>query len=259
MGGSYITRKTKQFVSLQGIHYAFPDSPFKPLLRNLHFNVQSNEFVVILGPSGIGKTTVLRLLAGLIAPTQGTILVNNQPVLQSNGKIGLVFQHYTAFPWLSVEQNIEFGLKMQKTPKKIQSQKVNHLLEITKLTAHKNQFANLLSGGQKQRVALARTLALEPALLLLDEPFGALDSITRQQLQQYLLKLQREFKPTTILVTHDIEEALFLSDRIFILQKQPATITAVINNPFSKPRDPNLKATPAFQKFKQKIAKTLTD
>lgn len=246
-------------MKVQRLHYHFPNQPQTAVLENVHFNVQPGEFVAIVGPSGSGKTTLLRLLAGLLFPTRGNISINQKKPGELKGKIGLVFQHYAAFPWLSVEQNIAFGLDIRKTMLGIRNQKIERLLSITSLHDHKNRWPEELSGGQKQRVALARTLALEPNLLLLDEPFGALDAITRQQIQQSLQELFREFEPTTVLVTHEIEEALFLADRIMVLQRKPARITAGIQNPFPKPRKPEIRNTVEFQKTRNEIFKLLKE
>jgi NitT/TauT family transport system ATP-binding protein len=244
-------------VKVQRLHHSYPNQQIA-VLRDLRFQVYPREIVAVIGPSGAGKTTLLRILAGLLPCGDGTVLVNQQAPSRMRGDIGLVFQHYPLFPWLDVEENIAFGLRMKNTPAREIESKVTRLMELTGLTEHRYKSARQLSGGQKQRVALARTLALKPRLLLLDEPFGALDPLTKQQVHESLVELHAEFQPATVLVTHDIEDALLLSDRILVLGRTPATITANIANPFPKPRDAELKTTPEFQELRQKIARMLS-
>ncbi len=256
MGGENIPTK-KPFLKVHKLQYAFPGSTNAPVLSDVSFNVQPHEFTALVGPSGIGKTTLLRLLAGLISPTSGEIKINNEPVQTTRHRIGLVFQHHTSFPWLTVEQNIAFGLKTRQLSPEMRRQKTEQLLHAIQLKSHSNQYPHQLSGGQQQRLALARTLIQEPAVLLLDEPFASLDHHSRSELHEVLQKIQQELKPTTILVTHDLEEALYLADRIILLQKHPAKVSAVISNPFAKPRNPELKYTEAFQQERRKLAQLI--
>ena len=256
MGGGIITRKKEPLVTIKNLHYSFPKPTERNILKSISFSVFPQEFVSIVGPSGIGKTTLLRLLAGIVTPTKGTIDVAGLHPQQMRGKIGIMFQEYTAFPWLSIANNVRFGLNNpEHTPNSVEK-KVKQLLDLVGLQEYHNQYPKHLSGGQRQRLALARTLGLQPSLLLLDEPFGALDMITREQLQQSLQDLYTQFQTTTILVTHDIEEALLLSDRIIVLGGNPARITAVLNNPFPRPRQ-ELRITSEFQKYKHTIARML--
>lgn len=256
MGGGVVTRKEEPLVNIKSVHYSAPHPIQRDILQNVSFSVFSKEFVSIIGPSGVGKTTLLRLLAGIIKPTSGKIEVQGKEPSALRGRIGLMFQDYTAFPWLSVEKNIRFGLTNQNDSNHSTEVEVKRLLNLAKLEDYPHYYPKQLSGGQKQRLALARTLALEPPLLLLDEPFGALDAVTRMQVQQSLQELYDEFHPATILVTHDIEEALLLSDRIIVLGGNPGSVKAVLQNPFQRPRQEN-RFTPEFQKYKHDLVKLL--
>lgn len=256
MGGGIVTRKEKPLVEVKNIRYSTPHPSKRDILQDVSFSVFPKEFVSVIGPSGVGKTTLLRLLAGIITPQSGRIhVMGNKPKLM-RGRIGLMFQDYTTFPWLSVEKNVQFGLKNDESNNNSGDTKVQRLLNLVKLQEYSHYYPKQLSGGQKQRLALARALALEPPLLLLDEPFGALDAVTRMQVQDSLQKLYQEFHPATIMVTHDMEEALLLSDRIIVMNGNPATIKAIIQNPFQYPRH-NSQFSPEFQKYKHDLTKLL--
>ena len=202
-------------------------------IENLNLDIKEGEFFTFLGPSGCGKTTSLRALVGFLSPSKGKVYVGdkdvtNLPVEKRN--IGMVFQSYALFPTMSVYDNIAFGMKVKKASKTEIDQKVHEVaakIKITESQLKKN--VSDLSGGQQQRVALARILAYEPEALLLDEPFGALDVITRNDMQDWLLTMRKELQKTTLLVTHDIDEALYLADRILILGGSPASIVKEIN------------------------------
>ena len=208
------------------------------VLNNLSLDIYKGEFIVIVGESGSGKTTILNALANFISYSGKISVPKNQ---------GIVFQQNAVFPWLTVSENILFGISSHKGKEKI----LNGLLEITKLKDKKDEYPSKLSGGQIQRVALARSIAPNPELLLMDEPFGALDSFTRAKLQEWLLFLWSKHKKTVVFVTHDIEEAIFLADRILILDK--SIFKKEIKVPFSRPRMPNIKLTPEFNKIKKNI------
>ena len=194
------------------------------VLENININIDEGEFVVILGPSGCGKTTLLRIVAGLEKPTTGNVIFNGEEVKRPSKKRGMVFQAYTSFPWLNVFKNIEFGLIHQKMPKTERKNIVRKYIDLVGLHGFEESYPHQLSGGMKQRVAIARTLAMNPMALFLDEPFGALDAQTRQRLQEELLNIQRETGKTIFFVTHDIDEALILGSRIVVLSNLPGTI-----------------------------------
>jgi ABC-type nitrate/sulfonate/bicarbonate transport system ATPase subunit len=204
------------------------------------------EFRVLLGPSGCGKSTLLRLIAGLDQANTGEILVNGAPVLGPGKDRGMVFQKYTSFPWLTVAGNIAYGLKINGVPEKQRKETVAQLIQEIGLSGFENAYPETLSGGMQQRVAIARTLALRPSVILMDEPFGALDAQTRSEMQQLLLKVWDETASTILFVTHDVEEAIYLADRIFIMSAHPGTIIEDVQVPFDRPRDLGLKQRNEF-------------
>jgi ABC-type nitrate/sulfonate/bicarbonate transport system ATPase subunit len=186
-------------------------------LRNVDFTIKKEEIVSFVGPSGCGKTTVLRILSGLETQTTGDVKIKGQKV--KIGMCGMVFQSYSSFPWLTVLDNVAFGLKLQKEDKKSRHDEARKYINLVGLEGFENRFPNELSGGQKQRVAIARTLAVKNDILLMDEPFGALDIKIRSEMQELLLNIWRKLKPTIILVTHDIQEAIYLPNRIFVFSR----------------------------------------
>src|SRR5438270_4050895 len=204
------------------------------------------EFRVLLGPSGCGKSTLLRMIAGLDSPTSGEILVNGQLVTHPGKDRGMVFQKYTSFPWLTVRENVEYGMKINGVPQAERSETSNHLLAAVGLSEFADVYPETLSGGMQQRVAIARTLALRPSVILMDEPFGALDAQTRSDMQQLLLQIWDETACTILFVTHDVEEAVYLADRIFIMSSHPGTIVEDVEVPFDRPRDLGLKEKSEF-------------
>jgi NitT/TauT family transport system ATP-binding protein len=204
------------------------------------------EFRVLLGPSGCGKSTLLRMIAGLDKPTSGQVLVNGEIVTHPGKDRGMVFQKYTSFPWLTVADNIAYGMKINGVPEAQRKETVDRLLQSVGLTEFANVYPETLSGGMQQRVAIARTLALRPSVILMDEPFGALDAQTRSDMQQLLLQIWDETACTILFVTHDVEEAIYLADRIFIMSSHPGTIVEDVHVPFERPRDLGLKEKSEF-------------
>jgi NitT/TauT family transport system ATP-binding protein len=204
------------------------------------------EFRVLLGPSGCGKSTLLRLIAGLDHADEGEVLVNDQPVHGPGKDRGMVFQKYTSFPWLTVAGNIAYGMKINGVPEKQRKETVAQLVQEVGLSGFENAYPDTLSGGMQQRVAIARTLALRPAVILMDEPFGALDAQTRSEMQQLLLKVWDESASTILFVTHDVEEAVYLADRIFVMSAHPGTIIEDVQVPFDRPRELGLKERNEF-------------
>jgi NitT/TauT family transport system ATP-binding protein len=211
------------------------------------------EFRVLLGPSGCGKSTLLRMIAGLDKPTSGQILVNGQPVTGPGKDRGMVFQKYTSFPWLTVAENVGYGMKINHVPKAERDETVNRLLKSVGLSEFANVYPETLSGGMQQRVAIARTLALRPSVILMDEPFGALDAQTRSDMQQLLLGIWDETACTILFVTHDVEEAVYLGDRIFIMSSHPGTIVEDVEVPFDRPRDLGLKEKNEFHELQHYV------
>ena len=211
------------------------------------------EFRVLLGPSGCGKSTLLRMIAGLDKPTSGQVLVNGEIVTHPGKDRGMVFQKYTSFPWLTVADNIAYGMKINGVPEPQRKETVDRLLKSVGLTEFANVYPETLSGGMQQRVAIARTLALRPSVILMDEPFGALDAQTRSDMQQLLLQIWDETACTILFVTHDVEEAVYLADRIFIMSSHPGTIVEDVEVPFDRPRDLGLKEKNEFHELQHYV------
>ncbi len=206
-------------------------------LKDINLTVKNGEFVTILGPSGCGKTTLLRIIAGLETYSSGTATLDGELITGPGPKRGMVFQEYSLFPWKTVLGNVMFGPLMQGFSKDEAESKAETYLNLVGLSEFKHSYPYELSGGMKQRVAIARALANEPEIILMDEPFGALDAQTRNNLQNELLRIWQEEKRTIIFVTHSVDEAVFLSDRIVILSKRPGTIKKIIEVSIPRPRD----------------------
>lgn len=220
-------------------------------LQDINFSIGSGEFVSVLGPSGCGKSTILRLAAGLAYPTRGEVTIEGQVIKGPDRKQGLVFQSYSVFPWLSVQQNIAFGLT------NIDSDEINDIVEkwldFTGLTEFANAYPKTLSGGMRQRLALARTMIVEPELLLLDEPFGALDERTREGMQGLLLQAVRTTGCSVIFVTHDIQEAILLADKLILLSKRPGRIINQQSVTSAKPRSRKFLRSEEFIRFHETL------
>ena len=211
------------------------------------------EFRVLLGPSGCGKSTLLRMIAGLDKPSSGQVLVNGEIITHPGKDRGMVFQKYTSFPWLTVADNIAYGMKINGVPEAQRTETVDRLLKSVGLSEFANVYPETLSGGMQQRVAIARTLALRPSVILMDEPFGALDAQTRSDMQQLLLQIWDETACTILFVTHDVEEAVYLADRIFIMSSHPGTIVEDVEVPFDRPRDLGLKEKSEFHELQHYV------
>ncbi|MDD9148927.1 MULTISPECIES: ABC transporter ATP-binding protein [unclassified Sporolactobacillus] len=214
--------------------------------------VKDKEFVSILGASGCGKSTLLRIVGGLEKPTTGSVTLGGKTVTGPGPDRGMVFQSYTLFPWLSVKKNIEFGLKQKGMAASERSRIANEYIEIVGLKGFENVFPKALSGGMKQRVAIARALANDPEVILLDEPFGALDMQTRSLMQELLLKVWQQSQKTVLLVTHDIDEAIFMADRVVVMKSRPGKIKEIIDVDLPRPRDYHIRTSPLFLKYKSR-------
>lgn len=240
----------KHFVTRQGVTVALSDI-------NLH--VEEAEFVCVVGASGSGKSTLLRLVAGLEMPTSGTIQVDGDLVTGPGSDRGMVFQSYTLYPWMTVERNVGFGLKLQGMTAAEQRTRAHQFLEIVGLLEFAKALPRELSGGMKQRVAIARALASGPKILLLDEPFGALDIQTKEAMQQFLLDVFRRTRTTALLITHDVEEAVFLGQRIYVLTTRPGTIKAEVVIELPEERSAALKRRPEFLLYKHQVEDLLRE
>ena len=208
-------------------------------LGNISFSVHQREFICVIGPSGCGKSTLIRMIAGLEKQTSGSILLDSKPIDSPSSDRGMVFQNYTLFPWLTIKKNIMFGLIMSKTDRQEANTKAMDWLELVGLSEFSDLYPHQLSGGMKQRVAIARALATRPRILLMDEPFGALDAQTRAQMQSYLLQIWGSLDITIIFITHDLEEAIYLADRIFVLGSSSNQLQEIVEIPVSRPRKPD--------------------
>jgi NitT/TauT family transport system ATP-binding protein len=206
-------------------------------LKDITFDISPGEFVCLLGPSGCGKSTLLNAIAGFSLPSDGTLEVNGKLITAPGPDRGMVFQEYALFPWMTVERNIAFGLEIKRTPKVQIKAKVAELLEVLGLTEFATRYPKDLSGGMRQRVAIARILALDPPIMLMDEPFGALDALTRRSLQDELLRIWEKFGKTIVFVTHSIEEAVYLGTRVVTLTYRPGTIKKDTPIDIPRPRD----------------------
>jgi NitT/TauT family transport system ATP-binding protein len=220
-------------------------------IDEIDLKIKNEEFATILGPSGCGKSTLLRIVAGLIKPTKGIVRLDGNVISRPGQDRGMVFQSYTLFPWLTVTENIRFGLEISGMVKSKQEQIAQEFVEKVGLKGFEKTYPRGLSGGMKQRVAIARALANNPAILLLDEPFGALDAQTRALMQELLTQIWEELHKTILFVTHDVEEAIFLSDRVFIMTARPGKIKAEIDISLERPRSYEMKATESFLNLKK--------
>ena len=232
----------KQYASEQGTVQALAD---------INFSVDPGEFVCIVGPSGCGKTTLFRILAGLEPATRGEVTLNGSTVTEPTPNMGIVFQEYHLFPWRTVRGNIAFGLeKAGGLDDTDRERRVQRLVDLVGLAGFEDSYPKSLSGGMKQRVALARALAIDPALLLMDEPFGAVDAQTRERLQDELLDIWRETGKTILFVTHDVEEAVTLADRVVVMGREPGQIREIVSIALDRPRS---RADAAFGDYSARI------
>ena len=222
-------------------------------IEDVSIDIQDNDFVCIVGPSGCGKSTLLRMLAGLDFPSAGNIIVNDRKVTGPGPDRGMVFQTYTLFPWMNVEDNIKFGLKIKKLPKAEQQEIADRYLKIIGLEKFAKSYSKELSGGMKQRVAIARALANQPEVLLMDEPFGALDPHTKSMMQLLMREIWVKEHPTVVFITHDIDEAVFLADKIYVMSARPGKMIKRGNVYLPHKRTLDLKDSPEFIKIRKGI------
>jgi NitT/TauT family transport system ATP-binding protein/sulfonate transport system ATP-binding protein len=239
---------SKQFPSKTG-----PVTALEPSSLTMH----ATELVSIVGPSGCGKSTLLHIVGGLIQPSGGTVFLNDVPVTEPGADRGMVFQAYTLFPWLTVRQNVQFGPKLRGVKKAERKALADHFLDAVGLHGFRDHYPKQLSGGMRQRVAIARALANSPRILLMDEPFGALDAQTRTVMQDLLLTIRQREKTTILFITHDIDEAVYLSDRIFVMTARPGRFKAEIAVPFGLDRDESLRTSPEFLDLRNQVYRLL--
>lgn len=219
-------------------------------------DVKKGELISIIGPSGCGKTTILRSIAGLLQPTSGTIMIGDNEVKGPGSDRGMVFQDFALFPWRTVKQNVQFGMEMAGVPKEEREERAMKYIKAVGLEKFADSRIHELSGGMKQRVGIARALVMHPAITLMDEPFGALDAQTRNIMQDQLVKIIMHSERTILFVTHSVDEALYISDRVVVLTKRPSTIHKIIDVPWDRPRD---RTNPEFTQLRKNILAYLED
>ena len=244
-------------ISIQGVNKVFrTDERELVALKDIDLEIPSGQFTCLLGPSGCGKSTLLNAVAGFALPTSGSIVANGGQVTGPGPDRGMVFQEYALFPWMTVEQNVAFGLQVKGTEKGAIDATVGQLLGMLSLSDFRKRYPKDLSGGMRQRVAIARVLALDSPVMLMDEPFGALDALTRRNLQDELLRIWAELKKTIIFVTHSIEEAIYMADRIVVMTYRPGTVKRDITVTLARPRDPS---APEFNALKRELGQLVME
>ena len=247
-----MSRKTKLQVKNLSRIYEGNNGPVVAL-QDVNLTVKESEFVMIVGPSGCGKTTLINIIGGLDEATSGEVLLDEKPVSAPGVDRGMVFQGYSLFPWLNVQKNIEFGLKMKGIPAAERADQAKKYIELVGLKGFEAALPKQLSGGMKQRVAIARTLANEPEVLLMDEPFGALDAQTRVVMQELLADISRRTGTTILFITHDIDEAVLLGERVYVMSRRPGTVRDVIEVNIPGERSHNSLVLPEFLETKKQI------
>jgi NitT/TauT family transport system ATP-binding protein len=230
-----------------------PEGNERIVFDGLDLDVHRREFITVIGPSGCGKSTFIRMVAGLDEADGGVIKLNGEPIGGPGSDRGMVFQGYTLFPWLTVKRNVMFGLQLKGLGNTLAEESARSWLHMVGLGPFENSYPHQLSGGMKQRVAIARALATEPRILIMDEPFGALDAQTRALMQMYLLQIWKKVDVTILFITHDLDEAIFLSDRIMVLGNDPGGLREMIKNPVPRPRSFEQLHSPAFLATKARL------
>ncbi|MGH8982876.1 MAG: ABC transporter ATP-binding protein [Acidimicrobiia bacterium] len=246
-------------VEVEGVSHFF-EKHGRPVevLHDISLRVRRSEFVSIIGPSGCGKSTLLFMIAGFIRPTRGIVSHGGRPVEGPAPDRGIVFQADAVFPWLTVEKNVEFGLRMGGMPRAERRRIAHRYLSLVGLEGSERLYPKQLSGGMRKRVDVARTFANNPAILLMDESFGSIDVLTKERLQIELLALWEQEKKTALFVTHDVEEAIFLADRVVVMRGSPGRIVEELRVPFERPRDLAIKPTAKFQAMRRELGELMT-
>ena len=241
-------------ISVQGIRKTYPlkGEEFVALER-VDLDIADNEFVTVVGPSGCGKSTLMNILAGLETPTSGVALVDGKEVSSPGPERGVIFQQYALFPWLTVRKNVEFGLKVAGLGRAERRARAEHFIDLVGLTQFADALPKMLSGGMKQRCAIARAYAVNPSILLMDEPFGALDALTRVKLQEQLLDTWSREKRTVVFITHDVDEAVFLANRVVVMAARPGRIYDVIDVALPYPRTEEVRLSPEFGELRNRV------
>jgi NitT/TauT family transport system ATP-binding protein len=254
MSTPHTTTHTTGHIEVRGLSMAFGSLQQRvQAVSGISLHVAPGEFVSVIGPSGCGKSTLLNVVAGFCKATEGEVRLDGRAVSGPGSDRGVVFQQYSLFPWMSVRRNVEFGLKMQGVPANKRQTTARTLLGLAGLLAFENHYPDQLSGGMKQRVGIVRALATSPQVMLMDEPFGALDSQTRVVMQQILTNMWQRLRLSVLFITHDIEEAIFLSDRVYVMTARPGRIKAEIEIPLPRPRNAEMMSSLAFTQVLHKL------
>ncbi|MHB1229030.1 MAG: ABC transporter ATP-binding protein [Halothiobacillus sp.] len=244
----------KGFIEIQNLKVTFGQKGnLVEAVSGISIHINPGEFVSIVGPSGCGKSTLLNAVAGFVKPSSGKLLLDGQEIKGPGADRGMVFQQYSLFPWMSVRKNVEFGLKMAGKGRSECESAARTLLGLAGLLAFENHYPDQLSGGMRQRVGIVRALATSPQVLLMDEPFGALDAQTRVVMQEILTNMWQRFRLSVLFITHDIDESIFLSDRLYVMTARPGKIKAEIEIPLPRPRVPEMADSPEFLKLRQEL------
>jgi NitT/TauT family transport system ATP-binding protein len=253
MNGSAKAAKRVQFDHVS-LTFATPKGPLK-VVEDVTYDIHDGDFIAVIGPSGCGKTTMMSMLAGFQQPTTGQVLFDGKPVSGPGPERGVIFQEYGVFPWLTVKQNIAFGLQLKANhvEAKAREEICRHYLDLMGLSDFANSYPKHLSGGMRQRLAIARAYAVKPQFLLMDEPFGALDAQTRSNMQNLLLRVLSSEGKTVMLITHSVEEAIYLASRIVVVTARPARIKEIIDVPFAYPRDESIQERREFGELRGHI------
>jgi len=244
-------------ISARGVRQVFRTGGREVVaLDGIDLEIRAGEFVCLLGPSGCGKSTLLNAIAGFVPPTAGTVEAGGRPVAGPGPDRAMVFQEYALFPWMTVAKNVAFGLELKGESRDEIRRKVDGWLRKLSLHDFRDRFPKDLSGGMRQRVAIARALAIDSPMLLMDEPFGALDALTRRNLQDELLRIWRELEKTVVFVTHGIEESIYLADRVVVMTYRPGTVKKIVEVTLPRPRDPS---SPEFNELKKALAQLVME
>jgi NitT/TauT family transport system ATP-binding protein len=237
-------------IAVEGVSHTYRPANGRPVvaLDDVSLEIRKREFIALLGPSGCGKSTLLYLIGGFLPIERGRITVAQKPVVAPGPDRGIVFQHFALFPWKTVRGNVLYGLERMRLPRKERRQRAQSFIDLVGLGGFEDSYPAQLSGGMKQRAAIARTLAIDPEILLMDEPFGALDSQTRSLMQAELLKIWQDSPKTVIFVTHDVQEAVYLADRVAVMSARPGRIKAIVDTKFDKNAPDILKLKPFVEK-----------
>jgi NitT/TauT family transport system ATP-binding protein len=242
-------------ISFQGVSKRFDAAGGATFtaLDNLNLDIEDGEFITVVGPSGCGKSTAMNIAAGLTPPSGGQVLVDDAPVQGPGPERGVIFQQYALFPWLTVRDNVEFGLTISGRSKADRRRIADHFIDLVGLTDFADALPKTLSGGMKQRCAIARAYAVNPKILLMDEPFGALDALTRVQLQNQLLSMWSKERRTVMFITHDVDEAVFLASRVVVMAARPGRLREIIDVKLPYPRTEEIRLSPEFAELRNRV------